>query len=225
MKSAWRPACGGGGGGRRRPAAADWPPTGSGGGGRPNIFYVKEDLLPRAPVLDSVSARLPFPPTVRHQATATALLQCDGDASPGYDILRQLSHRAGTRLCSSATATPLSATEWSPPPVIIAAATARLTVIKLTTQSFYVVSLFPNGSLHLLFAPVNSSLLVLNTNASTISANINSIPILNGTNFKAWKENVQIVLGCMDLDLSLRTDRPQTLTDKSSPDEKRDFER
>ena len=42
------------------------------------------------------------------------------------------------------------------------------------------------------------------TSASTISANINSIPVLNGTNFKNWKENVMIVLGCMDLDLVLR---------------------
>ena len=40
------------------------------------------------------------------------------------------------------------------------------------------------------------------TSASTITANINSIPVLNGTNFKNWKENVMIVLGCMNLDLT-----------------------
>ena len=40
-------------------------------------------------------------------------------------------------------------------------------------------------------------------NFATISANLNSIPVLNGTNFKDWKENVVIVLGCMDLDLAL----------------------
>ena len=61
--------------------------------------------------------------------------------------------------------------------------------------------------------------------ASTISANMNSIPMLNGTNFKDWKENVMIVLGCMDLDLVLRVGQPAALTDKSSPEEKRDFER
>ena len=37
-----------------------------------------------------------------------------------------------------------------------------------------------------------------------ISANANNIPILNGANFKDWKENMLIVL-CMDLDLALRT--------------------
>ena len=32
--------------------------------------------------------------------------------------------------------------------------------------------------------------------------------MLNGTNFKVWKEAVEIVLGCMDLDLALRTKQP-----------------
>ena len=40
-----------------------------------------------------------------------------------------------------------------------------------------------------------------------ISANINSIPMLNGTNFKSWKENVLIVLRVMDLDIALRVDQ------------------
>ena len=65
----------------------------------------------------------------------------------------------------------------------------------------------------------------VNASASTISANINSIPMLNGTNFKDWKENVMIVLGCMDLDLALRIERPADLTDRSSTEEKRDMER
>ncbi|PIN17418.1 hypothetical protein CDL12_09919 [Handroanthus impetiginosus] len=34
--------------------------------------------------------------------------------------------------------------------------------------------------------------------SSTISANVNSIPMLSGTNFKDWKENILIVLDCMD---------------------------
>ena len=42
---------------------------------------------------------------------------------------------------------------------------------------------------------------------ANISANINSIPMLNGTNFKSWKENVLIVLRVMDLDLALRFDQ------------------
>ena len=44
--------------------------------------------------------------------------------------------------------------------------------------------------------------------APNVSAQVNAIPKLNGTNFKMWKENVEIVLGCMDLDLALRMERP-----------------
>ena len=61
--------------------------------------------------------------------------------------------------------------------------------------------------------------------ASNINANINSIPILNGTNFKTWHENLQIVLGVMDLDLALRVSSPAPLTVESSSSEKRDIER
>ncbi|KAK4852076.1 hypothetical protein QYF36_020940 [Acer negundo] len=56
---------------------------------------------------------------------------------------------------------------------------------------------------------------------STIFANINSILMLNGTNFKDWKENIEIVLGCMDLDLALRSKQSASLTDASSPDGRR----
>ena len=42
---------------------------------------------------------------------------------------------------------------------------------------------------------------------TNISANINSIPMLNGTNFNSWKENVLIVLRVMDLDLALQVDQ------------------
>ena len=63
------------------------------------------------------------------------------------------------------------------------------------------------------------------SSASNINANINSIPMLNGTNFKTWHENLQIVLGVMDLDLALRVSSPAPLTVESSFDEKRDIER
>ncbi|XP_047339673.1 uncharacterized protein LOC124943167 [Impatiens glandulifera] len=56
----------------------------------------------------------------------------------------------------------------------------------------------------------------VNASASSISANVNSIPILNGNNFKYWKENILIILGCMDLDLALRIDRP-TIIDEGIP--------
>lgn len=65
----------------------------------------------------------------------------------------------------------------------------------------------------------------LSVNFSSISANMNSIPILNGTNFKEWKENVQITLGCMDLDLALRVEQPASLTDASTPDDKKYYEK
>ncbi|RZC25841.1 hypothetical protein D0Y65_004504 [Glycine soja] len=45
------------------------------------------------------------------------------------------------------------------------------------------------------------------TSAANVTAQVNSIPMLNGTNFKVWKEAVEIVLGCMDLDLALRTEQ------------------
>ncbi|KAL2524684.1 hypothetical protein Adt_09738 [Abeliophyllum distichum] len=64
-----------------------------------------------------------------------------------------------------------------------------------------------------------------NSSASTISANINSIPMLSGSNFKDWKENVLIVLGYMDLDLALRIEKLASLTDASSPDDRRNFEK
>ncbi|CAH9133831.1 unnamed protein product [Cuscuta epithymum] len=65
----------------------------------------------------------------------------------------------------------------------------------------------------------------INNSAATISANINSISVLNGTSFKEWKENVMIVLGCLDLNLALRTEKPATVKDTSTLDEKREMER
>ena len=63
------------------------------------------------------------------------------------------------------------------------------------------------------------------SSASNITASINSIPMLNGINFKTWNENLQIVLGVMDLELALRVSSPEPLTVKISSDEKRDIER
>ena len=54
---------------------------------------------------------------------------------------------------------------------------------------------------------------------------MNSVPILNGTNFKDWKENIEIILGCMDLDLTLRIKQPPTPTATSTPKEMRDHEK
>ncbi|CAM8993241.1 unnamed protein product [Rhodiola kirilowii] len=40
--------------------------------------------------------------------------------------------------------------------------------------------------------------------ATSVAANLNNIPKLNGTNFEEWKENIKIFLGSMYLDLALR---------------------
>ncbi|XP_052876234.1 ruBisCO large subunit-binding protein subunit beta, chloroplastic-like [Gossypium arboreum] len=54
-----------------------------------------------------------------------------------------------------------------------------------------------------------TTIMANSSSAATISANINSIPMLNGTNFKEWK----------------REEQPAPLTAESTPDIKRDFER
>ena len=56
--------------------------------------------------------------------------------------------------------------------------------------------------------------------ASFIFANVNNIPVLNGTNFKKWKEHVIIVLGYMDLDYALREDHPLDLTSASTVEQR-----
>ncbi|KAL0352380.1 UNVERIFIED_CONTAM: hypothetical protein Scaly_1626700 [Sesamum calycinum] len=60
---------------------------------------------------------------------------------------------------------------------------------------------------------------------TNITVSINTIPMLNGSNFKSWKENLEIVLGVLDLDLALRKDSPPSLTDKSTSEQKREKER
>lgn len=61
--------------------------------------------------------------------------------------------------------------------------------------------------------------------AANITANIISIPMLNGSNFKSWQENLLIVLAVMDLDLALRIDSLPPLTDESTSDDKKALER
>ena len=60
---------------------------------------------------------------------------------------------------------------------------------------------------------------------SAISVNISSIPKLNNSNFKNWKEHVMTVLGCLDLDHVFRLDRPAALTNESTPDQKFAYEK
>ncbi|AED96393.1 transmembrane protein [Arabidopsis thaliana] len=50
-------------------------------------------------------------------------------------------------------------------------------------------------------------------------SNVDSIPMLSGSNFSEWKEHLLLVLALMDLDLSLMTERP------SSPKELKHWDR
>ncbi|CAM8891302.1 unnamed protein product [Rhodiola kirilowii] len=52
--------------------------------------------------------------------------------------------------------------------------------------------------------------------ATSIAANLNNIVMLNGTNFKDWKENITILLGFMDIDLALRVPKPDAIIATSS---------
>ena len=44
------------------------------------------------------------------------------------------------------------------------------------------------------------------------------VPKLNGDNYKVWKERILLYLGCMDIDYTIRKDRP-ILIDTSTPTE------
>ncbi|XP_047152125.1 uncharacterized protein LOC124823861 [Vigna umbellata] len=57
------------------------------------------------------------------------------------------------------------------------------------------------------------------------SVNLNSILVLNGTNFKDWKDNIEIILGCMDLDLALRIEEPPSLKNSSTSNKRREYEK
>ena len=54
-----------------------------------------------------------------------------------------------------------------------------------------------------------------------ISANLNSGLVFNGENFKDWKENMKIVLGCMDLDLALRIEKLPSPTDSNASEQRK----
>ena len=74
-------------------------------------------------------------------------------------------------------------------------------------------------SLFCLFVILCSVMLAANT------ANINSIHMLNDSNFKSWLENLSIVLPVMDLDMALTVDSPLPLTNESTLNNKREMER
>ena len=65
----------------------------------------------------------------------------------------------------------------------------------------------------------------MNAVPHTTSLNFTSIETLIGLNYKKWKEDIEIVLGLMDLDLALREDQPAEITDASTVDQRIKFEK
>ena len=59
-------------------------------------------------------------------------------------------------------------------------------------------------------------------NTSNMLASLNSIPNLTGSNYKDWKEQLLITLGCMDLDMSLIDDKPEEKKD-ATDDQKAEY--
>ena len=54
----------------------------------------------------------------------------------------------------------------------------------------------------------------------SLHSHASSIPILNGTNFSDWSEQVQFHLGVLDLDLALQTEKLPAIIEESSVEEK-----
>ncbi|KAJ4958472.1 hypothetical protein NE237_025583 [Protea cynaroides] len=46
------------------------------------------------------------------------------------------------------------------------------------------------------------------------------LPILNGENYAEWLELLELTLGCMNLDLVINEEKPEDLTDESTPDQR-----
>jgi len=57
---------------------------------------------------------------------------------------------------------------------------------------------------------------VVVASVANVSAQVSSIPMLNGTNFKVWKETVEISLACMDLYIALRQDKPIAIEENAN---------
>lgn len=60
---------------------------------------------------------------------------------------------------------------------------------------------------------------------NSISANINSIPILNRMDFQVWKKNILIVLGCLDLNFIPRIGSRASLTYEISLSERLNYKK
>ncbi|XP_059668932.1 uncharacterized protein LOC132314026 [Cornus florida] len=54
----------------------------------------------------------------------------------------------------------------------------------------------------------------------SVNSHASSVPILNGTNFSEWNEQVQFNLGVLDLNLAFQIEKPTAITGESSEEEK-----
>ena len=48
-------------------------------------------------------------------------------------------------------------------------------------------------------------------NTANLLASLKSIPNITSSNFKEWKDQLSIVLGCVDLDIVLDKEKPKAL--------------
>lgn len=62
-------------------------------------------------------------------------------------------------------------------------------------------------------------------NPTAITGYLSGIEQLSGANFKKWKEQIGIVLGCMDLDYALREPTPTKPTSESTNEQKALYEK
>ncbi|KAI5408460.1 hypothetical protein KIW84_054338 [Lathyrus oleraceus] len=60
---------------------------------------------------------------------------------------------------------------------------------------------------------------------ASISTNLNSVSILNEKIFKDWKENIEIVLGCMDFDIALKKEQSVSPTESTTSEERKNYEK
>ncbi|KAL1292080.1 hypothetical protein AAHE18_20G245300 [Arachis hypogaea] len=53
---------------------------------------------------------------------------------------------------------------------------------------------------------------------TNVSAQISSILMLNGSNFKVWRDTVEIVLGCMNMDIALQEEKSTSTQENLNED-------
>ncbi|GAV92126.1 UBN2 domain-containing protein, partial [Cephalotus follicularis] len=62
-------------------------------------------------------------------------------------------------------------------------------------------------------------------NTTSIANCMSSIEVLNGSNYKKWRQDLDIVLGILDLDLALREERPELPAVDSSHEVKAKYDK